>query len=278
MQYNDLKLFLSGMVHPDRQDQLLLAATTLTQLGIYSHELAITNALALDSVSDNSTTLATVESVLMTTLLDTIYEHGIQVIEPPISVLLEILNAIYSIDNYGDPIAIVDIINAEETSEETFSEIMSLVSSMSVEDILPYLESVNPALIQRIYSIVSQAEENLLPGLSDEDDGTVSDMINDCRDRLKAFVTNRPNSLIHQQLIDGVGLALPFDSYIEQDRDALEELPGKSLAIELYGMALASNLSAVSIKPTIEEVLIEFIADNNELLQAQSMLTTGLGV
>jgi len=274
MQYNDLKLFLSGVVSPERQDLLLGAALRLTELGLFSHELAITNALDQVQYSDNATTIATIESVIVTTLLDTLYEHGITVTDTPIPVLLDILNTIYNVDNYGDPIALVDIVNAEESAEETWAEIMSLLTSRPIEESLPYFTSVSPALIQRVGDIVTQAEESLDPNLTDDGDGEAADKLAESRARLKTFTENHSGLLITQNIVNGVGLALPFDSYVEQNREALEGMGPKELAIELYGMALASDLPSNEIVPLLNETVHEFIADNNDLIQAMSILNT----
>lgn len=273
MLFNDLSFYLKGVITPEAAAVFIDAANLLTAIDDPRHETAIDQILSLVDDAEDATTIMNIEQVLTQLLLSHLQDHGITIIEPNLAVLTSMVEAIVSLDQYGDPLLIVQSCDAGESPEVILSEILALKTQYGWADYLGIIGSVNQSLITRIRDNAQTQADNL----DQENEEPENPLLPEIRVRLKRFLVDHPSIMIRDMIAEGMPLGLGLETYVSEKHSVLSNLPPEAAAIELVGMAYASSLLVDQIKPAINEQMEGIFAEVSQLTKAEVTLRKVLG-
>lgn len=273
MLFNDLSLYLKGVTTPEAAAVFIDAANLLTAMDDPRHETAIDQILSLADDAEDATTVLNIEQVLIQILLSHLQDHGITILDPNLAVLTTMVEGIVSLDEYGDPLLIVQSCDAGETPEVILSEILALKTNLGWSDYLSVIGEVKQSLIVRIRE-TAQARAELLDQENEEPE---NHLLPEIRVRLKRFLVDHPSIMIHDLISEGMPLGLGLETYVTQRHQELTNMAPEATVVELVGMAYASSLSADEIKQAINEQTEGIYADVTQLTKAEVALRKVIG-
>lgn len=270
-----LKNYLSEVLTPQATDVYVRAAKTLSGYGYIEFEAHIGDLLQLTGGHDETHIITSIEGVLLKSYYNLLDSFGVYLNSADVVQMTEYVDALMGLTNYGDPQAILDIIQSTDDSNEAFAEILSLISPYTTEDILLTVDEVSPMLINQIHEEMEQLEENLSTEIIGDITDATGEFLNIVRKRLHAYMYLPGNSdlLIGQAIANGMRVFLDFDSYISQaNADLIKIHDVSQLAREVLAMALASNTPNDEVVDTAVDCLPEFIVDMVTLSRGENVI------
>lgn len=264
----DFEKTLLAFTTPEYAIILNDAYDLLTDLNYTEHTTAINNILMLVDTVDNSSTLSIIETTLVDFLDDYLAQHEILLLDIPINEYLPFAEMLANFDNYGDPITIMDIVNAGESPEAIVAELLPLFTLVDKDEYLLKIDSVSDSLIDKITEIMQiKASQLISEGYlaeSSEDNGRL-DII---RERTRAHLQAIPGSFIKYVIADGSPLAMMPEDYVLGNESILASMSFVQLNDSLLGICLASDINDTTIsKYTLDLARIIFSNDLNKLTQ-----------
>lgn len=275
----DFELTMQSFTTPEYASILNEAFDTLSNLNYTEHSSIIKNDLMLIENYDGPAFLSIVENTLIDFLDDYLSQHDILLLSDKIADYLPFVEMLSNFDNYGDPVTIMDIVEAGESPEDIIAELIPLFTLVDKETALTQIESVSDSLIEKIVEITQfKANQLIADGWLSEDNGedTILDAI---RMRLKQHIVVYPNSLIKSIIADGAPLGMAPKDYIEDLEPLLKTMAFEELKITLLGICNAADISANTFNTTIKELgSLIFSDDINKLTQFITWLNTSESV
>jgi hypothetical protein len=239
MSYDYLKAYLDVTTSPEQSDVLIQACTLLHDAGVSGHDYALEQELALGDDSDTSTTLQSIYNCINPLMHIVIANFGITLVEEAnLSQLVDILNGLLLIDNYGDPVTLVNLCDGLNNPEEALSDILTYVGALSAGEYLTLIESVNPSFLEKIVETLQSNNH----GMDDDEPQPLQEAADYARLRLRSYVSSFPVTLAKVAVVNGMRLGLPFDLTIETQVDQLGILMPDQVPNAVLGLALASDL------------------------------------
>lgn len=266
----DFEKTLLAFTTPEYAIILNDAYDLLTDLNYTEHTTAINNILMLVDTVDNSSTLSIIETTLVDFLDDYLAQHEILLLDVPINEYLPFAEMLANFDNYGDPITIMDIVNAGESPEAIVAELLPLFTLVDKDEYLLKIDSVSDSLIDKITEIMQiRASQLISEGYLAEssEDNVRLDVI---RERTRAHLQSIPDSFIKYAIADGSPLAMMPEDYVLGNESILATMPFVQLNDSLLGICLASDIDATATTiatHTLDLARIIFSNDLNKLTQ-----------
>lgn len=200
-------------------------------------------------------------NTLDTMLTTIITQHGIVLNESPIiSDKIKLCVGLFRLTNYEEQQTLLLILESNQTSQETFGELMELVSDYKTEHVLSMVESVSDFFIENFKNLVlTPAQEKLIP--AELSVLQVADFTN-----FKEKVTNRPLwSDKYFSHVEAIGL--PFSIYLQvyliEQRDYFTETNLTGVAEELIAMACLSEETSSKAHELVREWSDRIFSDLN---------------
>lgn len=209
-------------------------------------------------------------------LHDVLNEHGIFVNdETTFNTINGILEGILAIETFEDKSQIQSILDSENTDEEKFADIFTLVSDLDSDTILISLERVNPGLFRTIRKMVDidvQATEII----SNNDVVIIKEKAEWVK-RLFSLSTVEfkecKTSILYPKLEEGLRFNLAFDFYYNMLWDSIASLNNYDIARELVGMTIISNDKAEKAVEVIREYLGKYFYDIDQIGRIMDLAT-----
>lgn len=262
-----LHSYLGDITTPENQTTLTDACRLLENSGIHSHYIDLEAIFgALDNY-ETETNLQDIYSLLVEYVETAIREFGLHLQEGiALPALNQIFQCLLTIPNFGDPDAILLILEKEVGVEEKVCDIFELVSPLKWYDFAPYITYVNPALLERVDGVVSA---NLPP---EEERVDVSKY----RDRWVSFKSTRMAPVAENLIYQGYRLGSDLDELLEGCADRLGELENSppELAHEVVGILLISNTANSALAQKASELLEIYAKDVNVVTKASATVST----
>lgn len=263
--FDELEEYLSVTTTPERRAQLIEAAKLLYEAGVRAHESDIERVLRMSdqfTIDDNVQDLF---SLLTNYSERTISSFGLYVSEVvPLGCQNHVLAGLLTIENYGDPEYLLGIAQREDTAEEKIMDILDAVTPLGWANFAPYIEQVSPALLQKI-------ETSLVENLPSEEERPDLSLF---RQRLKRHNDLVGEGIVTSMIRSGVPLGSSVETFLEGAEDSLIELEKtpETLAKELVGILLATNLPNSELRETAEALLEDFAYDINFVTKAHGFV------
>ncbi len=214
-------------------------------------------------------------NTLDTILTTIISQHGIELnTNPIISDKIKLCSGLFRLNTYEDKQTLLLILEAEQTPQETFCELMELASDYKTEHVLSMLESVSEFFVDNFKAIIVTPEQNkLIP--AELSTLQVADFI-----KFKENITNRPLwSDKYFKHVEAIGLpfAIYFQVYLIEQRDHFTENNLAGVAEELIAIACLSEETSSKSLDLVREWAEHIYSDLNLLtkldIQVSKLLT-----
>lgn len=264
MRYDYLKAYLDTVVPPLRSDLIIQACELLHELGIDGHDYDLQQELALAENGGMTILLSSIDNLLMPMLRISLQNFGITLFEEAtMQQLVDVLNGVNSIENYGDPESILIFCDNAEGPEEALSQILPLLGQYNVGEYLAILDKVEASLLEQIERVLPETTTGHVPP---------SEAVTRSRIRLNTYRVNRDSLLVIEDIRNGQRLGLPFALYLEYHTEALESMDIPTLTEQLLGFVLASEVSNDEIYKTCISELEALLIDPTKVIQADVQL------
>lgn len=181
-----------------------------------------------------------------------------------LAIMTKIMDGILDLTQYENVQELFDTIGAGDSPEETFAELIALVTDLSIEEVLVAVEEVNPYLFNQLKETIGQ------PALESEPvDQT------DYVEKLTAYCTFRlnPQLEILEYISQGLSLGYDFVTYADLIGRNFEEMPVEKIVDELIAMAIISSDGHNNPRSVISANLEHYIADPNKVTKVDVMVS-----
>lgn len=162
------------------------------------------------------------------------------------------------------------ICNQPLGSCEIFAELMTLVTSLSAEDVLVNVTSVSNSLIQTV--LYQLDTRGMVHAIERQEP---SDVEREQVALLLRFTAGlqKPRIKIVELIESGLRLGYDFKVYVDHIGRDLEVMSAADAANELVGMALVSNDAYLKPQESIRSILEQYVADPNTIVKIDSAVT-----
>lgn len=261
--------YLKEVTTPELRDSLEEAHAAFDRIELPNYEQDFEALLMLDGENDVGNTLQYIVALTHENLTKLLRQHEIiATIDASIDVKTAMLNGLLDLQDYDNYQDILNVTSMDVNPQEAFAELLTLVSTYDVEDLLVNIEEVNFVLIKRIHEMALARD---LPPASEEEQAELRAYI----EKLQRFLgwAMNPQLTIVRMIKDGMDVGFPFLTYLGLLGRELEELPVERAAYELMAMALVSSDGTNNPQGVIKEHLENYISDVNKLTKIDIKLS-----
>ncbi len=167
------------------------------------------------------------ELLVKNNLMNICYAQGVELNDSAeLNLICEIANSIYLIQNYEDSTAVLDTIGIDFTNEETFCELLQLVSVVSVDRLITQIDKVHEGIFVKLRELHSKV-------ITEQID---QELTNEIINRLKIIKTylNSDEYIGFKLIKRSASLGLLFEHYFLYLKMKIENLDAESAAKELF--------------------------------------------
>lgn len=264
--FDELDYYLGSITTPENRQVLMDACRLLEKAGILSHEADVEQILRTADQHENFSNLQDIFALLSEYMESTINQFGLQLTENiPVSALNQILDSLLILPDFGDPEAVLRVIEEEISVEEKVCDIFAIVNVLSWSDFAPYIMQVSPSLMARVVEVT---DANLLPEEASED-------VSKYRERFNAWRDMYPDTLALTIIREGFRLKTPLTTLVGRFNENLEVLEGQpnALAETIIGLMVVSDLETSEFINMGGELLEDYAKDINVTTKAHAHFT-----
>lgn len=252
MIYEDLRAILKTLTGPEELDIFDQAVVVLEDYNATDYLVAFEMTIGQWTDIDQLAKLDSLRSVIHTCMDYICQIQGVVLVHDLLlSDKLIITRALLDLVNYEDGEAIISRLNIESNNEETFAELMHLVSPWSVDVALSKVNSVEPGFATNIREFINGRNEKLEEN-AEEVQAQIKAYI-----QLKKGLDNKP--LFADMFFAQVGsIGLPLVTYMKVFKDTVRDLdlrPMAQTAEDILSLAIASgdgfSTPLLSLRPFI---------------------------
>jgi hypothetical protein len=257
--FEELQIYLKHTTSPEHASIFINACKTLEENGIRSVGDYLEEFMATMNTRSTDETLQQLNNLLITQYEIALNQFGIFLVQEELRLktLTGILDGVIKIENYDNPMTIMDICQSDSDPEEKLVEILELTTSLKWDDFLNQIEGVNTNLIERIIETLPIIEEN------EEVPKTETFILN----RVKRLMELYPKLWMLEEVDEGCIIGQDIKPYIDKfdkrlEENTIENKPSvNQIAVEYLGYILLSNVPNEKIADVGKELLEESISD-----------------
>lgn len=257
---SDIAEVLQPLITSERLEMFARASDLLSESGVTAHEFAFNQLISRFDSGDSAEVIANVDYCILIALEDTLGSHGIEFNSPSIALCADALQTVLDIQDYGDPEALVRLMEDMQNPETTFAELVFTITQHSVIDVMEAIEKVDIAfmdtakeLIQKNWETLEAVSAASIPG-SDEDAEYHEIRMNGIRDRLETFLSSDKaphDPLVNGLITNGTPIGTDFDVLIEFAHEELELMEPEEMVSQLTALAYASDLETDELQEAV---------------------------
>lgn len=254
--FDKLALLLRQQVTPECGDAFIQSLTVLDMYGYTSSWADIAEYIEHGLGDPTALFIDTIE-MLINAGLDDVLQKMTLTVDGNHVIKSMVLEGLKVLESWDDPRAIMDIIEIDQSTQETLAELLSMVSPMHTEEWLPHLLDLSPSLITAIsskYSDASIALENRVEPIPDTKVTAV-----------RRFIKRYPNSLAATALTkEFVPYGISMDALIKKYTLHLQVLQPEApeqAALEIIGLTLISDTEYKDIRKVTKDFLDDAYID-----------------
>jgi hypothetical protein len=271
--YSHLQAYLETVLPPIQVTVIIESFELLHRCGIDGQDYQIQQELALAEDGDNNTTIQSIYNLVTPLMVQTLAQFGVTCTgEASLDDMRDILNGLVDLENYGDPITIIQFCDNADGPEEGLSQILPFVGKGTVGHYLHVIESVNPKQLERIEA-VCQGNLQEAPGNSE--------LLDEIRNRLNKFTraVGAETFMVVHDIRGGQRLGLPVVNYLEPHEEELRQYATDKknltgLVHQILAFVLASNTPITLVGEVTMNEIDELIEDKAWLSTADVALVS----
>ena len=216
--------------------------------------------LVMDGLSGLKDTTATVDEIdvfFNTALHDVLNQHGVVLNEEtPLELINLIVSSMLDLIEYENTDEIERTLKTELDSAEIFCELIHLVMYKTVDELMPYVDSVDVSLFSKLLLHIQNKEQEK----STESTLTVTE-----REKrisaLKDLINNTQNYelLVIDFLGSGMDVGYPYETYVETIKNKLDFEDPDKVAENLYACALIAEDGFLKPRETVLATIDNYI-------------------
>lgn len=265
--FSELEDYIRNITTPENLDIMKQSYSLLNKAGWLSHQVDMEPILnsADKNITDNN--LLAIHNLLFEYMEESINQFGVQLADGiDLHNLNPILAGLLHFADYGDPDAILSIMEIEQSAEEKLCDMLGLVSKQNSHYFDPLITQVDDGLIT---AIQIKANENM-PA---ED---VRADIAPYRKRFDPFKKLYVNTIGEQAIQNGFGFGTPIDRLVHHYNDQLIELEKhpQQLAIAIVSLVLVSGLESQKLMDQANSILDDYSAGIDQTTKAHTQLVS----
>ena len=205
------------------------------------------------------------------TTVDILREHGLVFNEQAeLSFLVYIVDSLLAIAKYDDGEAILRTLESQYLPEEKFAEVMNLASPYSTEVVLARLESVDPAIFERIEELFQTEHEESSFAAQEMQDTFTEPCIAKVK-QYKAMFGEEVNLTAYAYIDTGVVLGMPSKVYLDAlFVNHLADKDIETLAKELVILYTLSEDGSKNLLLAFRQTIGQYISDLNTITKLDS--------
>lgn len=261
--YEELRVGLEGTATPEHLEMLLTAHRCLDNAGVDSIDDELIALMAIhDGMYDNAALVNQVQSAFGISLTAALNEYSIR-FDPatPLPVLVGVLDTVSTFEQYVVPVTLWDITTSGDDPDVILSNIVELFSDVNPDDVIEYVEYVDPRVISRMRQVAEDRMQH-------EED--ISDVPDDYHKRVAAInriqrITSRRHPRLTVELAEaGFSMAQPMLVVLEQCLDDLDQMYPADVGREFLGLVYYSNTPLGSVHREARGLAEDFTDDSGE--------------
>lgn len=254
----ELSIFINENYSLEKQGLFNKAFSVFEDYSIEDHDVSFLELISEFDSRDYLDIIDNFESLIRNLLIDTCKQQGVILVEDcSLEILLEITAGLFDIQYYENKEDIIKCIEVDSESEEKLSNILNMVTLLSVDNLLLNIESVDSNIFNLILETCSYSDSNE----TESEELTKSDK--DIVFKLKEFreFCKDPELIAFKIIRKGFRVKLSFDFYnrylknMVTDFSNLEQVAKEYFAVLI--MAKESYLNPINhfrkISSTINE-------------------------
>jgi hypothetical protein len=186
----------------------------------------------------------------------------------PLNMLVMICKAIKMVTEYEDMDSIIDICDGEETTAERLSEIVNIMTSEAVEEVMLCLDHVDESVLIKIRALSKQTNDVVTDFVSADQVETISRFCEQIK----------PSVLTYQTMIEaGMPLGLPYETYwkyysgTNKTIDLSDKLHLKQFVQDIIGLMFISSDALANPIMQFQKTMSELTSDLKINMQADVM-------
>lgn len=259
-----LQSYLNDAATPEMAGSIILAHNAIERMGLDHYEKDFEEILMVDAAVDGNETLQGIFELTKKMLRDILLQHEIKLTdEADLDMLTLFTNGVLDITNFEDVIAVHDTACFEGSPEETYAELMMLVSDKTADELLYEIESVSLSLITRIKEL---SLPDPAPKMSDEErDAKVLHL--STFQHFIGLAGTQDLNVVRMLTHDGMDVGYPFAVYVGVIGRELEGMKPERAARELVGMAILSHDGLSSPRAVIKEHIDHYVSSIDTITQ-----------
>jgi hypothetical protein len=260
----DLRYVLSQYLNPERTRLLIGAVSTLYEYNYTSFESPILQLINVLPDVGSEKMLMDTATIIERSMEIVLREHGLTFVSGDLTIKMDILDGLKTLETYDDHEALVDIATDEEDPSQALCEMLALVTNRSWADFAEPLGDVPSSLIERLLS-VHEREMGIREALEDDDSDATEIDVCKLRARLKNYLSKSGKDLMAADLVaSGYRVGTSIDQLLTAKLDELYSFMPKKpelAAKNLMSIALMSSESISTLKQAINDRLEDLYDD-----------------
>lgn len=250
-----LRSYLSEAATPELKAALEQSQELFERIELPEFESGYEELLATDGEVEHGATLPAIVELTRELQQKILVDHGIRLTnEATVAVLNQVIEGVLDLPDYEDTDAMVQLCNMEVPAQEVFAELMALVTTLSTEEVLVYVDSVDQALIDAIRQHARTFSNEVINAAAEGYSVHVERLTQFCE-----LIGTRDLSVLDGVKM-GLRLGLPFVTYADMVGRELETMSVDKASYELVAMALASSDGTNNPKTVIKDNLEHYIS------------------
>lgn len=234
----EIKIFISMFFNEEMQELFINAFEIFENMDIEGYQDKYNNLIMMADSVDTTTITTEFREAVNNDLTSILKQFGIVVNEDtPMEDLCTIINSLDILENYLDSSAIISYSDLPGTAEEKFCEFLSLVTVKEATYYLPFIESIDANLLERIRELHSEKANQSKVDESDEE--VLAKIVN----RMKSLAIDaKYSSCLGFNLVRlDIPLGSTFAYYAEMTSKVFDGMDFDKLATELVVLLAMSN-------------------------------------
>jgi hypothetical protein len=258
--FEELRTYLLTITTPENTEILITACNSLEEIGILNHSFDLEQIMHSANEYSSEDNFTAIYELIQEYLITTLLQFGLEV-KPNsnVEILNSILEAFILMPEYGDPVALLQILEQELQPEELFSEVIAYVTNTTWQLYSEIITSCNPALVTRLNTVLSE-------NVAIEEPVDISSE----REWFIAIRRDYNPTIASLAIQNGFKLKSPLERLMAYSREFLIEFEAnpEGLACECLGILALSNIPLAEYSATITELLEHYAKDINVLTKA----------
>lgn len=239
--FDELKAYTASAFSPELQQVIGDAIVVFDRINAGNYQDEYVNILMNINNVDITTTNDAIVAHTQKVQAEILLMHGIELSEGvSISDATFVINALLDIQSYDNPAELLKASELTGDPIEVLSDVISVTTHKTVEELMHLFLKVEPALITTIREFLASKISFVLTSTS-PDNKKYIDSLKKYIAYLKHINEDIESLIITRLMLAGVGLGYSFETYAKMAMSQMDGMDPNAIAVELVGLAYVSE-------------------------------------